>query len=194
MSDAISQFREAMRAAGLEPPEVLEPGKLHRFPGIGKHNGNTAGWCKLFDDGLGGSFGDWSSGFSENWQTKRDRPFSAMEREAFKRHVAEAQAQAEAERKARQVEAAAKAAAIWNAAAPAPGVHPYLVRKGIEAQGARLHNGALLIPMRESGELRSLQFIGPDGDKRFLTGGHVARCYFSIGSTHGAAALCIAEG
>lgn len=194
MSDAFSQFRDAMLAAGLEPPDVIEPGNLHRFPGIGKRNGNTAGWCKLFDDGLGGSFGDWSSGFSENWQAKRDKPFSTAERETFKRHVAEAQAQAEAERRARQAEAAAKAAAIWNAAAPAPGDHAYLVRKGIEPHGARLHNGALLVPMREGSELHSLQFIGPDGDKRFLTGGRVAGCYFSIGSTQGATALCIAEG
>jgi len=44
---AISQFKEAIRAAGLEPPDVIEPGKLHRFPGVGKRNGNTAGWCKL---------------------------------------------------------------------------------------------------------------------------------------------------
>jgi len=194
MNDAISQFRDAMRATGLEPPDVIEPGKLHRFPGVGKRNGNTAGWCKLFDNSLGGCFGDWSSGFSENWQAKRDKLFSPAEREAFKRHVAEAQAQAEAERKARQAEAAAKAAAIWNAAQPAPSDHAYLVRKGIEAHGARLHNGALLIPMREGGELHSLQFIGPDGDKRFLTGGRVAGCYFSIGGTQGAAALCIAEG
>jgi len=194
MNDAISQFRDAMRAAGLEPPDVIEPGKLHRFPGIGKRNGNMAGWCKLFDDGLGGCFGDWSSGFSENWQAKREKPLSTVEREAFMRHVAEAQAQAETERKARHAEAASKAVAIWNAAAPAPGDHPYLVRKGIQAHGTRLHNGALLIPMREAGEMHSLQFIGPDGDKRFLTGGRVAGCYFSIGSTQGAAALCIAEG
>lgn len=194
MNDAISQFRGAMRAVGLEPPDVIAPGKLHRFPGIGKCNGNTAGWYKLFDDSLGGCFGDWSSGFSGNWQAKRQKPFSTAEREAFKRHVAEAQAQAEAEREARQAEAAAKAAAIWNAAAPASGDHPYLVRKGIQAHGARLHNGALLIPMREGGELHSLQFIEPGGDKRFLTGGRVAGCYFSIGNTQGAAALCIAEG
>lgn len=192
--NALDQFYGSIKAAGLEPPDVIEPGKLHRFPGIGKRNGNTAGWCKLFDDSLGGSFGDWSSGFSENWQAKRDRPFSPGEREAFKRHVAEAQAQAEAERKARQEEAAAKAAVIWNAASPEPGDHPYLIRKGIEAHGARLHNEALVIPMREGGKLHSLQFIGPDGDKRFLTGGRVAGCYFSIGSTQGAAALCIAEG
>ncbi len=95
MNDAISQFRDAIRAAGMEPPDVIEPGKIHRFPGIGKRNGNTAGWCKLFDDGLGGCFGDWSSGFTENWQAKRDKPFSQSEQAAFKRHIEETQKQAE---------------------------------------------------------------------------------------------------
>lgn len=194
MNDPISQLQDAMRAAGLEPPDMIEPGKLHRFPGVGKRNGNTAGWCKLFDDGLGGCFGDWSSGFSENWQAERDKPFSSVEREAFKRRVAEAQVQAEAERAARQAQAAAQAAAIWDAAQPTPGDHPYLVRKGIKAHGARLHHGALLIPMGNGSQIHSLQFIEPDGTKRFLTSGRVAGCYFTIGNTQGASALCIAEG
>jgi len=194
MNDAILQFREAMRAVGLESPELIEPGQLHRFPGIDKRNGNTAGWCKLFDDGLGGCFGDWSSGLSENWQAKREQPFSTVEREAFKRHVAEARMQAEEERKARQADAATKAVAMWNAAPSAPEDHPYLVRKGVKPHGTRLHDGALLIPTREGRELHSLQFIGPGGDKRFLAGGRVAGCYSSIGSTQGAVALCVAEG
>ncbi len=194
VTDPAAQFRDAIRAAGLEPPEVIERGNFHRFPGVGKRNGNTAAWCKLFDDGLGGCFGDWSSGFSEHWQAKRDKPFSAMEREAFKRHVAEAQAQAEAECKARQDEAAKKAAAIWQAARPAPDDHPYLISKGIKAHGLRLHKETLVVPMRDGAELHSLQFIAADGEKRFLTGGRTAGCYFSIGTTQGAAALCIAEG
>ena len=40
--------------------------------------------------------------------------------------------------------------------------------------------------------LHSLQFIGADGEKRFLTGGRVSGCYFLIGEPDGA--LCIAEG
>lgn len=194
MNDAISQFIDAMRMAGLEPPNLIEPGKLHRFPGIGKRNGNTAGWCKLFEDGLGGCFGDWSTGFSEHWQVKRDKPLSLVERETFKRHVAVAQAQAGAEREVQQSEAAAKAAAIWNTAAPAPSHHAYLTRKRIQPHGARLYDGSLLVPIRDRDELYSIQFIGPNGDKRFLTGGRVSGGYFSIGSTQSAAVLCIAEG
>jgi hypothetical protein len=41
-------------------------------------------------------------------------------------------------------------------------------------------------------ELHSLQFIGPEGDKRFLSGGRVSGCYLLIGKPHGT--LCIVEG
>lgn len=192
MTDAISQFRDAMRAAGLQPPERIEPGKLQRFPGADKGSGNKAGWCKMFDDGLGGCYGDWSSGLSENWQAPRGKPLSPAELDVFKRRQADAQSEAEADRAARQDDAAVKASAIWNAAEPAPGDHPYLLRKGIQPHGARLQDGALVIPMREGDELHSLQFIGPDGGKRFLSGGRVAGCHFIIGKPDGV--LCIAEG
>jgi putative DNA primase/helicase len=58
----------------------------------------------------------------------------------------------------------------------------------------RLHNGALVIPLRDGNNLHSLQFIDADGQKRFLTDGRVAGSYFAIGDPKGAAALCIAEG
>lgn len=89
MNDALSQFHDAIRAAGLEPPVHIKPGKWHRFPGVDKSNGNTAGRCKLFDNGLGGCFGDWSSGLSETWQAKREKPLSQSERAAFTRRVEE---------------------------------------------------------------------------------------------------------
>ena len=43
-----------------------------------------------------------------------------------------------------------------------------------------------------SGALHSLQFIAEDGTKRYLTGGRVAGCYFSIGKPDGR--IVIAEG
>jgi len=100
----------------------------------------------------------------------------------------------EAAKAREQAEAANKAAAIWKAAKPAPEDFSYLIRKSNKPNGARLHNDALVIPMRADGEIHSLQFIGPEGDKRFLTGGRVTGCYFSIGNPKGAVALCIAEG
>ena len=84
------QFREAIQATGLIPPDEIEPGGLHRFPGIGKRGGNTAGWCKLFADGNGGVFGDYSQDISEHWHAERTAPYTPAQREAFFGKVQEA--------------------------------------------------------------------------------------------------------
>lgn len=188
------EFIDTIRAAGLTPPNIIEPQKLYRFPGIEKRSGNSAGWCKLFADGLGGVYGDFSQDFSASWQAVRSTPLSAAQRAVFNRQIAESKATADTERQARQSNAAMKAAAIWRNAQPANDDHPYLVRKGIKAHGARLYNGALVIPLRDGAALHSLQFIGEDGTKRFLTDGRIKGCYFSIGSTKDKPAICVAEG
>jgi putative DNA primase/helicase len=190
----VMQFKDAIQAAGLTPPDVIEPGKFQRFPGDGKRKSNEAGWCKLFGDGMGGVFGDYSTGLSADWHAERTKPFSDAERAAFKRQIAEARQHAEAQKAQEQANAASKAQTIWEAAPPAPDDHPYLTRKGITANGSRLHGDALVIPLRTGADLHSLQFIDEDGNKRYLKNGRVGGCYFSIGDLAGAAALCIAEG
>ena len=186
MIDAREQFRDVILAAGLLPPDSIEPGRFHRFPGAGKRNGNTAGWCKLFSDERGGIYGDFSSGMVDSWHTEPSRSLTRIERERFREHVVRARAEAEAARREERAQATIKATAIWKAATPAPAHHAYLTRKGVTAHGVRLHNGMLTIPARDSGgELSSLQFIGPDGDKRFLTGGEIRGCYFGIGKPNG---------
>lgn len=181
MTDSLSQFHDAIRATGLEPPKVIEPGKLHRFPGVGKRSGNTAGWCKLFDDGLGGCFGDWSSGFSENWQAEGCKSFTTSKRAAFKRYVAEARTQAKVDRNVKQNEAANRAATIWNMASVASSDHLYLIRKAIKVNGARLHKGALVLPVQNyTGKLTSLQFIQPNGRKQLLSGGRKQGCFIHV--------------
>ena len=45
----------------------------------------------------------------------------------------------------------------------------------------REYRGALVLPLRDvNGELHSLQFIGADGAKRFLRGGRIAGCFFTL--------------
>ena len=188
------QFADTIRTSGLTPPDNIEPEKLYRFPGMNKGSGNTAGWCKLFADGLGGVYGEYSQDLSASWQAVRSTPISAAQRMAFNRQIAESKATADAERKARQSNAAMKATEIWRNALPAKDQHPYLLRKGIKAHGAKFYNGALVIPLRDGTVLHSLQFISADGTKRFLPDGRIKGCYFSIGSTKGKAAICIAEG
>ena len=196
MIDALSQFRNAVRSTGLEPPEIIVPGKLHRVPGIGKRSCNRAGWCLLFNDRQGGCYGDWSTGLSETWQAKRNKPSSRAERATFARRVEAAKKQAEAERRARQTDAEKRAAAIWNAATSAPENHPYLIRKGIQPHSAKLYKGGLTLPLIDfSGTLTSLQFIAADGGKLLLSGGRKQGCFIHIAGNMGdPSRIIISEG
>jgi putative DNA primase/helicase len=135
----------------------------------------------LFDDGLGGCFGDWSSGLAETWQAERDRPYSHTERAAFARRVQAAKQQAEAALRERQADAAKRASLIWNSGPPAPVDHPYSVRKRIQPLGARIHKGALTLRVTDfTGRLTSLQFIAADGGKVLLSGGRKRGCFIPV--------------
>jgi putative DNA primase/helicase len=194
MNNNIGQFIEVMKSAGLTPPNLIEPEKLYRFSGADKSADNKSGWCKLFADETGGVYGDWSQDLSASWQAKRSTPYTQAESEALNLQIAKSKALAEEDKREKQLEAAKGAESLWRDAQPATNDHAYLVRKGIKAHGAKKHRGDLVIPVREGAATRSLQFIGDDGTKRFLPDGRVKGCYFSIGNTKDAAALCIAEG
>lgn len=192
--DATGQFREAMRAAGMTPPDTIEAdGKLRRFPSNGAR-GDDAGWCVLHGDGIpAGAFGDWRTGISETWRADIGRKLTPAEEAAHWAKVEAMRRERDTEEARRHQEAREKAAAIWQAAQPATENHPYIVRKGIKPHGVRAYKDALVVPMFDAaGELHNLQFVGADGQKRFLTGGQVKGCYFTIGKPDGA--LCIAEG
>lgn len=194
MVNATEQFRAAIVAAGINPPDMIEAdGRLRGFASNGKR-GDDSGWYTLHADGIpAGAFGCWRSDLSQAWRMDIGRKLSAVEHAAHAERVQKMREQRETDTKARHAEAARKAAELWKAATPAGADHPYLARKGVKAHGIRVHDGALVVPMRDAaGEAHSLQFIAPDGDKRFLPGGKVAGCYFSIGTPAGI--VCIAEG
>ena len=92
--------------------------------------------------------------------------------------------------------AATQAENIWKASLPAPDDYPYLIRKGIKANGARIHNGLLVIPIRDAaGRLWNVERISPNGkDKKGLYGGRRTGCFFSMGTVNGSEPICIAEG
>lgn len=69
--------------AMIYPDNVVEQGKLARFPTNGKP-GDTAGWCKLFADGVGAAFGCNREGTSFVWQQRDSNapPPSKQERQS----------------------------------------------------------------------------------------------------------------
>lgn len=192
---ATEEFKDVMRAEGLQPPDYIEPGKLHRFSTNGVR-ADTSGWCKMFEDERGGVFGDWRSGKEQTWQAKHDRPQSPAEREAFRRKVEEDRQRRKQETEQKYRVAADQAAEYWKRCEEAV-THPYLERKGISAHGVRIYkgpfsingtrcDGALVVPIRnKNADLCSLQFITADGTKLYLPNGEKSGCYFSIGKPDG---------
>ena len=194
MPTAIENFRAAMRAAGLDfAGPIRSDGKLHRFKAAGDKERNS--WVVLHaGPPMVGAFGCWKRGLKENWHDRTGKDLSQADwqksREAWRKaEAAREQAEADAKAKAQKT-----AAYIWGKAGAADG-NAYLAKKRVKATPQlRQYKGALLVPLRDAtSKLHSLQFIGADGEKKFLRGGHVAGCFFTVADWQ-AGALVIAEG
>jgi putative DNA primase/helicase len=189
-------FLAALAEAGLPmiQADVIGDGRLHRYRVAGDKAGSRNGWYVLRLDGASfAAFGSWKTGQSLTWAPIGTGTPTSAERAALAARLAEARRLRDAEQIGVQAAAAARAAALWRRSRPAHGNHPYLVQKGVQAYAVRLLGASLVIPLRDAGgKLHSLQFIAPDGQKRFLTGGRKRGCYFAIGRPQGV--LCIAEG
>lgn len=100
-----------------------------------------------------------------------------------------------AEKAIARQEAAARARTVWDAAKPASATHPYLMSRGVPVYGLRqCRRGWLLVPLCAGGELVNLQWILPNGKKRFLKGGQVQGAYSLIGEPVAGGRLFICEG
>jgi putative DNA primase/helicase len=163
---------DAFAQVGMTFPSTTPVlGKLVRFSTRDK-SGDPAGWCKLFDDGIGAAFGCNRKGSSFVWQ-QRDAnapPPSKQERQAAAIKFDLASKHADRERAAKRSRGAEMATRILTQAVEPDVVHPYMTRKGITPFAARkAHYGSIVLPVHgTNGALQSLQFIHPDGIKRFL--------------------------
>lgn len=164
-------FVDTIRQSGMSPPDIITPGKIHRFPGIGKTNGNQAGWAKVFDDLSGGMFGDWSSDYKETWQMERDaitgRPYPYLYSGSKRKSAAP------------EADPSDYAHQLWEAASEEWEGHPYAASKGITWQaGARRgvvsgrvvgrNADCLLIPayQLDNKQLFGVQAINANGEKQ----------------------------
>lgn len=83
---------------------------------------------------------------------------------------------------------------LWVESETCPNQHPYLVKKGINADsGIRLHSatGNILVPLYdENGVLWSVQRIGPDGDKKINHSGKLTGNFYIIGGERDVVYIC----
>ena len=190
-------LRTEMMRHGLTPPPMIEPGAFRRFPGADKDRHNTAGWLKVRADGSA-VFGDLSRDLSESYQPGRDKPLTRAELEAAKRETAEHKAQAEAKKRDAEKRTAERARKRWDEARRAKDDHPYLTAKGVGYHGSGQTGDALLVPMFDptTGTLHNVQWIGPDGVKRFMRDGRTkGLCFLLDGAApEGDGVLLLSEG
>lgn len=189
---SLERFLEKIRevTGGAPAYESLVPLKMIRFA-TSDRRGDDSGWCKLFEDCESGVFGCWRQGISDNWQSRKNR--TPEEQAVFLERVKQAKAEAasiEAELRAKCREKSAK---LWEKGRDAEARHHYLATKNIKPHAIRQLSRSLMVPVRDiNGVLHGLQFIMPDGTKRFKSGTAVTGCYHAIGKVNGT--ILIAEG
>jgi len=184
-----TSFRQCMQEHGLEPPEIIIPGKLHRFPTNSKR-GDDAGWCRQFSDGQAGVFGCWRSGLVGTWFAS-DTPTQASRAET-QAAIAATKAEREAHLALVGAETARLARELWNAGTEAT-THPYLRRKGVAlaaavareinqaaavevlgytpwARNEALQGRLLVLPVQRDGAMVTAELIDEHGRKSALRG------------------------
>lgn len=183
-----------MQEAGLSCPDPLIPdGLLHRFDAPGDKPKSRKGWYILFDSiPPAGSFGRWQGDCNNavTWCGKVTKEFTPEEKREYARRMAEARKQQEAEQQGLHAECREKCLKIWNEAAPAKPDHPYLVRKQIQSNGARQFMDSLIIPLSANKTIQGIQFISPDGSKKFKTGTVKQGSCFLIGQPGPVVVVC----
>jgi putative DNA primase/helicase len=183
-----TEFAKALAKAGLGSQKIPADRNLHRFPVPSDRPGQRTGWAILFANH--GVAGDWRTGNRVVWRPEGS-PLSKVER----RHIAQALRQRRIERAEAARKAAAKAKALFDRMPAVDPKHPYLAKKQISAGPCRQIGNSLIVPvMTASGEITSLQFIGPDGSKRFLAGGSIKGGQCMLGDASGADPIVVCEG
>jgi putative DNA primase/helicase len=195
------QLIDAMRSAGLQPPEeILMDGKIHRFKSGTKGapgHGDKPGWYLVFGDGIpAGRFGCWRAGMEVTWRADVGRKLTQTEEMSHAKRLAEAKTLRDAALERQHQVASDTVEKIWTGAQAALPDHPYLAKKGIQTHGARATgDGRLVLPLYdEDGTLATLQYIDHEGGKLYHPGGQTGGKFWMVGSLDEPGTLFVAEG
>lgn len=129
---AADAFKSAMLSVLGQAPDVIEPGRLHRFA-TSDRRGDDAGWCRLFGDMRGGVFGCHRQGISETWSAADRATMTLKQRLELARRVMAATAERAAEQQRQWADNARRIAMVRAQCVslmPGDPVTLYLKRRG----------------------------------------------------------------
>ena len=195
-ADPVAGMLDATRCAGCPPSNLavfVADGTLRRYHVEGDKPGTRNGWAVLHADH--GAAGTWKGGATCTWSSKSTAKMSRAEKDTFHAAIRQARAEAQRLREVEQQHAADRAAELWSKAKPASPPHPYLARKHVEPGNARQCGDLLVLRIEDiDGATRSLQYIGPDGAKRMLSGGAKKSHFILVAGALPAGLVALAEG
>ena len=184
--DPREEFAQALRAAGLDLKGLpTMDGAIHRVPVTGRPHDLDGAYQGFLDGHPAGWYQNFVSGEKTKWvangHTLTDAQKALLGQEAQERR-----AQRDRDRQLRQDEVANQVRQAFDALPPIRPIaeinHPYLLRKGVPPIGGIKESPEgllLLIPLyNAAGELRNVQEIDWDGNKRFQKDGQKAGCFF----------------
>jgi putative DNA primase/helicase len=206
----INEFKTAMQAAGITPPDhIIGDGQLHRFHIEGDKRGTKNGAYFLYLDGKpNGWFSNWR-GDTGKWSASGKKHSFTSE---MRQQIQQDRKQREEEKELRYEQAAKEAERIYHQVFQDMQIlhkwrdqdfklgnppfdcvhnpkwtqpHPYLTKKCVRHHNAKVIDEKLVIPIFEPFNQRrivNLQFIFPNGEKRFLSGAKKKGCFSVINS------------
>lgn len=183
--DIINNFIDSMRAAGCEPhdpAEIVPDGEDHYYRLAGDKRDKRGGYClTITPDGFSyGNYVNFKTGDKGSWYSgKGVKSLSAEERKANEARYKALETARKAKVEARHKQSAFDAGLLWAKCKPVQ-THDYLLRKGIQAHGARIDGKDLIYPGYLGGKIVTYQRIAPDGGKLFLAGGKKQGCYYPL--------------
>ncbi|MDL2259634.1 AAA family ATPase [Deltaproteobacteria bacterium OttesenSCG-928-K17] len=166
-ADIIQAADARLRQAGLFPTQIIADGQKHRCPVEGKPKGQDGEYRIYADDCprvVWKNYRTGDYGTGKLYSTESGHSFDRAEYILSK-----------------------TVAAVSN--------HPYLVRKGVAVPpGLKMKDGKLIVPAYAEGELRTIQFIDGEGNKRFLKDGQVQGASFALRGVGNTDAIYLTEG
>lgn len=205
MNDPISEFRDAIAAAGYKPQNgtIEADDRWHRLIYLDEKNSSGRYRLKLLDGGFAiGSYGsDKDPGGFHPWHSKATGELNREERAALREQAERSKIERAAEIDRRQAITAGRIQRAIKALPAAPAEHAYLDRKGLQTIGIqnvkyRAKTKELIVPIFQTdGKIWSIQRIQPNGWKGFFKGGRIPGGYFPL-ATRGddLSTLLICEG
>ena len=185
----VNEMIAAMKSDGLLVDKLIFDDLVHRVPTIAKPN-QKDGYYVAFSGGNSVYYGNWITGVEKahSFQTNVTARDNSLALKAARAAFKEAQLK-------KQLASAKQCRTQWDNAR-AVLTHPYLVRKQINPYAIRVdkHNNLLVPIMDEQGELINLQYIFPQGDKRFKAGARVKGGALHLGTLTEQTTLLVCEG